>query len=308
MTKESLSVSLNDFSGEQLKTPFLLQNKSAYLTWRAEKLAEFEVNQPTILIENASALTPQEQAKLVAQCRKTNLVIYQLADEVKVHTAMLQALAKQLGLSHIDSNLCADEEGIAALQVAEGGQRQEYIPYTNRPLNWHTDGYYNTAEHQVRAVLLHCVRPAVSGGENTFLDHEIVYLKLRDENPAYISALMTPDVMMIPANVQAGEELRPAQTGPVFSINTDGTLHTRYTARARHIIWKEDLLTQEALTYLTGILNTNSPYHVTYTLKAGQGVLCNNVLHNRSSFTDGEDSQQKRLLYRIRFYDRISGT
>jgi hypothetical protein len=35
------------------------------------------------------------------------------------------------------------------------------------------------------------------------------------------------------------------------------------------------------------------------------GVLCNNVLHDRSAFVDAPDIQ--RLLYRARYYDRIAG-
>jgi len=34
------------------------------------------------------------------------------------------------------------------------------------------------------------------------------------------------------------------------------------------------------------------------------GLLCNNVLHDRSAFSDGPD--QPRLLYRARYLDRIN--
>ncbi|OQW93842.1 MAG: hypothetical protein BWK79_08990 [Beggiatoa sp. IS2] len=142
MIKENLSIPLSSFSSETLKTPFLLQNKSAYLAWRAKKLADYpdSIEELVLPIKNVFALTAQEYEQIITQCRKTNFVVYQLTEGVNVHTATLQALAKQFGLCHIDSNLCADDEGIAALQVAQGNQAQEYIPYTNRPLNWHTDG------------------------------------------------------------------------------------------------------------------------------------------------------------------------
>ena len=41
-------------------------------------------------------------------------------------------------------------------------------------------------------------------------------------------------------------------------------------------------------------------------LDAGQGIICNNVLHNRSGFTD--DEKQKRLIYRARYYDAVTQT
>jgi hypothetical protein len=51
-------------------------------------------------------------------------------------------------------------------------------------------------------------------------------------------------------------------------------------------------------------LTTPSPWHFKGKLEAGQGLLCNNVLHTRSGFNDGE---QSRLLYRARYFDRIGG-
>jgi len=39
------------------------------------------------------------------------------------------------------------------------------------------------------------------------------------------------------------------------------------------------------------------------TLQPGMGLLCNNVLHDRSGFTD--DPARPRLIYRARYHDRI---
>ena len=61
-----------------------------------------------------------------------------------------------------------------------------YIPYTNRPLNWHTDGYYNRPEEQVRGIVMHCAAESASGGENLFLDQEIAYILLRDADSRFI--------------------------------------------------------------------------------------------------------------------------
>jgi alpha-ketoglutarate-dependent taurine dioxygenase len=70
----------------------------------------------------------------------------------------------------------------------ERGERKEFIPYTDKPIRWHTDGYYNIPERTVRGMVLHCVQSAASGGENQLLDHEIAYILLRDENPDFIRA------------------------------------------------------------------------------------------------------------------------
>jgi hypothetical protein len=292
-------------------SPFLLANETSYMSWRQQKLTNYPttLNDLIVPIKDPYQLSYQEYTELLTRCRKSNLAIYEIDARVSVDKSALQALTAQLGLHQLDHNLCADEDGIAALQVNTAGRSQEYIPYSNRSINWHTDGYYNTPEQQVRAVLLHCIRPALTGGDNQLLDHEIAYIQLRDENPDYIAALMATDVMTIPANVEQGTELRMAQTGPVFSIEPlTGALHMRYTARTRSIVWKSSTLVSAALTYLQKLFNEDSPYVFHGRLAPNQGIICNNILHNRSGFTDGDNPEQKRLLYRMRFYDRIRDT
>jgi len=43
-----------------------------------------------------------------------------------------------------------------------------------------------------------------------------------------------------------------------------------------------------------------------YSLNAGEGVVCNNVLHNRTAFEDYQDENKKRMLFRGRFYNRLA--
>ena len=152
-------------------------------------------------------------------------------------------------------------------------------------------------------MILHCVRPAEEGGENQLWDHEIIYMMLRDKNPDYIKALMEPNAMTIPKNVLHGQLVRPDRSGPVFMITDEGRLHMRYTARARNVIWKKDALTQEAQQTLRTLLNSDSEYQFQGRLEAGQGLVCNNVLHTRTAFKD--DKENPRLLYRGRYFDKI---
>ena len=70
-------------------------------------------------------------------------------------------LTAQLGLGDPDQNLCADADGLSPIQVHPEGVRQRYIPYTDKKLNWHTDGYYHRPDRIIRAMLLHCIRPAM---------------------------------------------------------------------------------------------------------------------------------------------------
>ena len=214
-------------------------------------------------------------------------------------------LGEQFGLTELDDNMGADD-GITSLKVVSAQWRGGYIPYTNKAIHWHTDGYYNTTDHQIRALLLHCVNAAVKGGENALMDHEIAYIHLRDSNPDYIEAFMSDDVMTIPANIVDGKEIRPERVGPVFTVMPDGNLHMRYTARTRSIMWKDDPVTGAALAALTEFLASDSAYIYRATLQSGQGLISNNVLHDRSVFEESDDI--KRLLYRLRYYQRIANT
>lgn len=289
------------------RSPFDLGHADAYRRWRDWKLEAAAAADRIIEIGDPRALTETEHAELQRQVRRTNSALYasnhRADDKAAVH-----ALARQLGLRRLDGNLCADEDALSSLQVMPTGSRHEgYIPYTNRPLNWHTDGYYNTDDKRIRAMLLHCVRPAAKGGESALLDHEIAYILLRDANPDYVRALMQADAMTVPANVENGVLIRPAQSGPVFLVERgSGNLYMRYTARQRNIEWRQDPLTQSAAQFLTGILEGECPHVVRHRLEAGQGIVSNNALHNRTGFED--DAGAKRLIYRGRYCDRVQGT
>jgi len=289
-------------------SPFDPDNDFGYRQWREEKLARYPVSMSALKVEirDPRALTATERDALVTAIRRTNLVVYACG----IHAAepdILRALGRQLGLARLDRNFLADDDGLSRVTVAGEKRRGEFIPYTNRPIGWHTDGYYNPPERRIRAMLLHCVRPAAEGGENTLLDHEIAYLRLRDENPAHVRALMLPDALTIPAREDEDGIARPDETGPVFSVEPrSGALHMRYTARTKSIEWKRDAAVAAAVAALARVLATPSPHHHRITLQSGMGILCNNVLHERTGFVD--DVAAPRLLYRARYYDRVAGT
>lgn len=285
--------------------PFNLDNEADYAIWREQKLLDYPTRIEELIVEinDPQQLTAAEYEAIHSRCCKTNMAIYAGPTGSDPDKAIPRALGKQFGLTELDYNMGADDDGVTSLKVVEGKWRSGYIPYTNRPIHWHTDGYYNLPDHQIHGLLLHCVSAAASGGANALLDHEIAYMHLRDENPDYIRALMATDVMTIPPNNENGEELRPARSGPVFSVLENGSLHMRYTARTRSIEWSSDLLTQAAIKTLESFLNSDSPYIYRATLQPGQGLICNNVLHDRSGFDD--DTRQKRQLYRLRFYQRM---
>lgn len=286
------------------ENPFSLEQREAYRRWRERKLAAYPRRAEDLVVEvrDPRSLSDAEAGKLREVCAVANMAVYSSPLGELACKDLVRRVGARLGLARLQSNPFADEDGISSLETAPEKSARGYIPYSNRRLAWHTDGYYNPPMQRIRAFLLHCVRAAASGGENRVLDHEIAYLLLRDADPQYVRALSAPGAMTIPANEEDPAAQRAAQTGPVFSAE-DGVLHMRYTARTRSIEWRADAATPAAVQCLRGILDSGSPYVFTLRLAPGQGLVCNNVLHDRSAFTDAPGAG--RLLYRARYLDRI---
>lgn len=288
-------------------SPFDLDQPEAYARWRQTKLAAYPggVEELIVPVQDPRQLSSPEHEAILDRCRRANMAIYRSDLGANPDKDLVRALGAQFGLIHLDHNAGADEDAITSLKVREDEGHAGYIPYTNRPIAWHTDGYYNPSDRQIHGMVLHCVQPANRGGDNDLLDHEIVYLLLRDLDPAFIQALMHPEAMTIPAHLADGERIRQEQPGPVFQVRPDGRLHMRFTDRKRNIHWRQDPLTQEAVAALREILNGDLPQRFHARLESGWGLICNNVLHTRTGF---DDDQPPRLLYRARYYDRMAGT
>lgn len=288
-------------------SPFAINAVATYAAWREQKLDAYPLSPATLFTTIADPASPSaaEIANLLATCRQYNMALYRFQNANLRSKLFVHQLADLVGLRRIDSNLCADADSLTSITVTDHPGQHDYIPYTNKQLSWHTDGYYNLPAEQIHGMLLHCVQPALSGGENQLMDHEIAYILLRDTNPAYIDALMHPQAFTIPANTLDGKVIRPAQSGSVFSITPAGHLHMRYSARQRNVIWRDDPTTRAAAQFLLDLWQQDSIYKIRYTLQAGEGLICNNILHCRTAFVDSDVPAQKRLLYRGRYYDRV---
>jgi hypothetical protein len=293
-------------ASRSIPTPFAIDDPGAYRRWRDAKLGAYPVRVDDLVVEitDPRALTPAEHRALIDRCRCYNFAVYASGAHA-ADKSIPRLLGAQVGLTHLDGNWLADDDGITSLAVSAGGDRQTYIPYTDRAINWHTDGYYNVADRRVRAMVLHCVSDAAEGGDNALLDHDIAYIALRDADPQFVRALMADDAMTIPARTDEAGVARAEEAGPVFYVDAAGDLGMRYTARTRSIAWKQDAATAAALAQLARVL-AQSPHIVRMHLQPGMGVIANNVLHDRAAFRDAPG--HRRLLYRARYYDRIAGT
>jgi alpha-ketoglutarate-dependent taurine dioxygenase len=287
-------------------SPFDLADETCYARWRAWKLAvrAKAVDELRVDIADPRCLTPGEHDALLDRIARNNFALYR-SDCVQEDTAIARDLGGQLGLRRLDANWLAGEDGVSSITVSDAHDgRGGFIPYTDRAIGWHTDGYYHPEERRIHAMILHCVRPASSGGDNALLDPELAYIALRDASPDFVRALMQPGAMTIPARADDEGVARAPQTGPVISFTPSGCLHFRYTARKRSIEWKADAATRAAVACLEALLAGGSPWVHRCRLDAGMGVVGHNVLHDRIAFVD--DPARPRLLYRARFLDRIA--
>jgi alpha-ketoglutarate-dependent taurine dioxygenase len=286
--------------------PFALDQPGAYRRWREAKLARHPRRAEELVVEvrDPRALTAAEAAEIRRACARSNMAVYASPLADLADKSIARRLGEQLGLGAPLANLLADEDAITSLEAVPEKAGRGYIPYTNRRLLWHTDGYYNGPEETVRSFILHCVRPAERGGELRLLDPDVAYILLRDADPEYVRALSAPGALTIPANEEAPDAGRPARAGPVFSVRA-GALHMRYTARVKSIEWAADEATRAAVRFLAETLESASPWVLGLRLEGGQGIVCNNVLHARAAFEDPPAPAPGRLVYRARHLARV---
>ena len=287
-------------------SPFLLENEKQYQAWRTRKL-EFRqevVATRVFELDRQDRLPRSLLQSLRKQVAAYNFVIFQSVKTLD-KTGFL-ALNSQFGLTVLDANPGAEADKVTSLRVVgEADDRTRYIPYTNRVMNWHTDGYYNSDDRCIHAFALYCVNQAGRGGGNTLFDHEMMYMLIRDKAPAALAALMCDDMLHIPANIQQNRVVRAEESGPVFSLQANrGALNMRYTSRPQNIVWKSDRQSADALNLVREILVQGSAV-VEVRLQPGQGIICNNILHGRQAFHD-VSGQPARLIYRARYHDAIN--
>jgi hypothetical protein len=284
--------------------PFDLADVDSYQRWRDWKLARQPRDLAALIVDlrDPHELKAAERIALLDRIGRCGFALYR--SRVLSDSSLLpRRLAAQLGMQRLDANWLAGEDGVSRITVSDASDdRGGFIPYTDRAIGWHTDGYYHPEQRRIRGMVLHCVRPARGGGESALLDHELAYIALRDREPQLVRALMQPDAMTIPARTDEAGVARVAQPGPVFSVNEDGGLHMRYTARTRSIEWKDDAATREAAVQLADIFK-RSPHVWRLRMEAGMGFVGHNVLHDRQGFDD--DPLQPRLMLRARFTDTV---
>jgi hypothetical protein len=283
----------------------LLDNSDEYQYWRDEKLANIptQLNDCIVEIQNPFELSSAEKNKITDLCQRGNFSLFQIQPIDQYDKAIISINA-QFGLTDFDQHLFVKTGGLA--HITQGGEKDqgEFIPYTDKNIGWHTDGYYNAIDARIRAFSLFCVNPATQGGANEWIDPQMIYLLLREDNPDVAKALTHSKAMSIPEHEVDGVVRREKSTGPIFFVDElSGSLYMRYTQRKKNINFLDSTEIKQAVEHLDALLSTKTDYHFQHLMQSGQGLLCNNILHKRNSFTD--DINNPRLLLRGRYFNRI---
>ena len=274
---------------------FLSSKSSEFLKWAAQKENNIpkNINEISVEIKDINRATKNEISKIKSTLDKFNSCLYRSNRDLESNSCLLD-FAKAVGMKTFDCNNIEANE-ISTISSIKN-EKIQYIPYTNKALNWHTDGYYD--KKPLFSWLLHCINPADDGGENYLLDHE---LAMREYVLSYddIEVLMNKRAITIPESQGSN---RSELSTYIFSFDNDyEKLHMRFSMRKENIKMSDNTFT--AMSKLTDVIENNcSKYSITYKLSKNEGILSNNILHGRNSFKD--DKVQRKLL-RIRSYERL---
>ena len=270
--------------------------KSAeFLRWAEEKEKNIPKNINGILvnIHDINNVKTSEITKIKETINKYNSCIYSSKIALKSNTDLLK-FVELVGMKTYDCNNIESSK-ITTITPLENN-KINYIPYTDKSLNWHTDGYYD--KKSIFSWLLHCVNPATQGGENYLLDHELALREYVFSNDD-IDDLMAGDALTIP---ESKDTSRSEISTYVFSFkNQYKKLHMRFSMRKDNIGTSPKA--SVAVTKLKKIIeNDCAKYSLTYKLQKNEGIITNNILHGRKAF---KDDMVKRRLLRIRSYERL---
>ena len=271
-----------------------------YRRWADGKLEGFTDKIDDLLVEinNPLSISTAEKSQIDQIIKSKNVVFFDVNKPIPDKKKQIKTYASIFGMGDYELDSKSDTDGLTEIKHNKKTQQDiEYIPYSDKQLNWHTDGYYNSQSNSILSWLLYCVCPSDDGGINKYMDHEIAYI-LYNKNYQNITKLMIPDSYIIPENKSNS---RPEVKNPVFSF-VNNRLNMKFSMREKNIIWNEKIT--DEINNLKNIIKSSHDYHLTYKLQAGQGVVTNNVIHMRTAFTNSKN--KNRLLYRLRSKIRVS--
>lgn len=280
---------------------FNLDVEEDFKRWRDEKLAAYPKSVGELVVElgDMTAMTEGEKGKIGELVERANMCVY-TSGSADLTMDSLLALGQQLGVTDTDkSRRHANSD-----ELTDSGILGKAIPFTTRHVRWHTDATYYGSDKTIQALFLLCRQPALEGGNNKVLDHEVLYIQLREKAPEALRVLTGKNCFNY-RNPKTGA-IDETLGGKVFWTNVDGNLCHRFSFRKTDMAWSEDGDVSAARALLEAEILAESEHVIEGRLESGLGLISNNVLHTREKLVDSDIEPQKRLLFRTRFYDRVN--
>ena len=280
-------------------------HSSRYHLWRSEQLqqqAQLQQFQPGFHPLDDQINSAHNRAQFETMCQQvqdSGFTLYEWTTNSDNARARECALHQYLGLIDADTGVISGTDNLSLLEDKTGTRTSRFIPYSNRAMNWHTDGYYNAVDQQVRCFSLYCIEQAASGGALTLMKNELLLIALYDTNPEWVTELTHPQAMLLPGNTDDEGHHRPDRSAPVLSAFSDGTLNTRFTTRTRNIHWHSAAV-KAAAESATRLITDSTHWHTQVRLEQNQGIITRNMLHRREAFID-EQPQARRQILRGRY-------
>ena len=127
---------------------------SEFKQWASDKEDNIPLNIDDLKIDirDINHVSLKEIAMIKDKIKRFNCCIYKSQQDLLAQADLIN-FAKSIGMKTYDSNNVHNSP-VSSIMPIETEESLNYIPYTNKKLNWHTDGYYN--EKPIFSWLLHC--------------------------------------------------------------------------------------------------------------------------------------------------------
>jgi hypothetical protein len=153
-------------------------------------------------------------------------------------------------------------------------------------------------------IVLHCLAPARSGGENQLVNVEAIHDHMAAQRPDLLPVLMRGFRYWVPSETRAGDGVASTWERPIL-MRRDGRISCVYyrpyieaaAKAAQAPLSAHDI---EALDYFDALANAPQ-FQIRLTLAAGDSLVLHNraVMHARAAYEDWPDPVRRRHLLRL---------
>ena len=215
-------------------------------------------------------------------------------DDTSIIAERLTGLANELGIP-----IAQNEKGIVVDDVRDFSDSE---PFDNR--GYRSKGELTPHTDPATLILLYCVNPARSGGENQLVQIAAIHAVMAERYPQYLPHLMAGYRYWLPSETVPGEGVISDWARPILA-SAQGVVscvyYRPYIERAAQLLGQPLTTVQVEALDCFDSLAASPELQVQFTLHSGDAMVLHNraVMHARSDYEDWPDSARRRHLLRI---------